>query len=108
MPVLEVPGATLNYRTAGDGPPLALVHRSATDLTTWDGVIDELARDHQVIAYDRRGYGQSRHRPVRSHARITRFVLVTAREQRQYFGLSPGPHDARPSTRIRQHLVASR
>jgi Zn-dependent alcohol dehydrogenase len=39
---------------------------------------------------------------------ITRFVLVTAREQRQYFGLSPGPHDARPSTRIRQHLVASR
>lgn len=63
MPALELPGATLNYRTAGDGPPLVLVHGSATDLTTWDGVIDELARDHRVIAYDRRGYGQSRHRP---------------------------------------------
>jgi pimeloyl-ACP methyl ester carboxylesterase len=67
MPALEVPGATLNYRTAGDGPPLVLVHGSATDLTTWDGVIDELARDHRVIAYDRRGYGQSQHRPVRDH-----------------------------------------
>jgi len=67
MPALEVPGATLNYRTAGDGPPLVLVHGSATDLTTWDGVIDELARDHRVIAYDRRGYGRSRHRPVRDH-----------------------------------------
>ena len=67
MPALEVPGATLNYRTAGDGPPLVLVHGSATDLTTWDGVLGELARDHRVIAYDRRGYGQSRHRPVRDH-----------------------------------------
>lgn len=67
MPVLEVPGAALNYRTAGEGPPLVLVHGSATDLTTWDGVTANLARDHRVIAYDRRGYGQSRHRPVRDH-----------------------------------------
>jgi len=67
MPALEVPGATLNYRSIGDGPPLVLVHGSATDLTTWDGVVDELARDHRVITYDRRGYGQSRHSPVRDH-----------------------------------------
>jgi pimeloyl-ACP methyl ester carboxylesterase len=44
MPALDLPGATLNYRTAGNGPPLVLVHGSATDLTTWDGVFDELAR----------------------------------------------------------------
>ena len=67
MPVLEVPGARLNYRTAGDGPPLVLVHGSATDMTTWDGVVDELAREHHVVVYDRRGYGQSRHKPVRDH-----------------------------------------
>lgn len=67
MPTLDVPGAQLNYRTAGEGPPLVLVHGSATDLTTWDGVVDDLAHDHRVITYDRRGYGRSRHRPVRDH-----------------------------------------
>jgi pimeloyl-ACP methyl ester carboxylesterase len=67
MPTLEVPGARLNYRTVGDGPPIVLVHGSATDLTTWDGVVEDLARDHRVIVYDRRGYGLSRHRPVRDH-----------------------------------------
>jgi pimeloyl-ACP methyl ester carboxylesterase len=53
MPVLEVPGARLNYRTAGDGPPLVLVHGSATDMTTWDGVVDDLAREHHVVVYVR-------------------------------------------------------
>jgi len=67
MPTLEVPGARLNYRTAGDGPPIVLVHGSATDLTTWDGVVEDLALDHRVIVYDRRGYGGSRHKPVRDH-----------------------------------------
>ena len=78
MPILEVPGAGLHYRTVGSGPPLILVHGSATDLTTWDGVVDELANDHQVIVYDRRGYGQSVHAPVRDHrihARDLRAVL---------------------------------
>jgi len=46
----------------GEGPPLVLVHGSATDLTTWDGVIDELARVNRVIVYDRRSYGQSSHK----------------------------------------------
>jgi len=67
MPALEVPGAQLNYRTTGEGPPLVLVHGSATDLTTWDGVVSDLAAEHRVIAYDRRGYGQSLHKPVRDH-----------------------------------------
>jgi pimeloyl-ACP methyl ester carboxylesterase len=67
MPALAVPGAQLNYRTTGDGPPLVLVHGSATDLTTWDSVVDDLAAEHRVIAYDRRGYGESSHKPVRDH-----------------------------------------
>jgi pimeloyl-ACP methyl ester carboxylesterase len=78
MPALEVTGATLDLRTVGEGPPLVLVHGSGTDRTTWDGVVDDLARDHRVITYDRRGYGRSRHRPVRDHrvhARDLRAVL---------------------------------
>jgi pimeloyl-ACP methyl ester carboxylesterase len=51
----------------GDGPPLVLVHGSAVDGTTWDTVVAELARDHRVIVYDRRGYGRSLHKPVRDH-----------------------------------------
>src|SRR3954453_23316804 len=80
MPQLDVRGATLNYRTVGEGPPLVLVHGSGTDLTTWDGVVEELAHDHTVIAYDRRGYGESRHQPVRDH-RIHARHLVAVLEQ---------------------------
>jgi pimeloyl-ACP methyl ester carboxylesterase len=67
MPQLRVEGGLLNYRTVGSGSPIVLVHGSATDLSTWDGVIDDLADRHHVIAYDRRGYGQSQHPPVRDH-----------------------------------------
>jgi pimeloyl-ACP methyl ester carboxylesterase len=64
---LEVAGASLAYRTVGEGRPLVLVHGSATDMTTWDDVVDELSRDFRVISYDRRGYGTSSHRAVRDH-----------------------------------------
>jgi pimeloyl-ACP methyl ester carboxylesterase len=67
VPELVVPGAALHYRTRGEGAPLVLVHGSATDLTTWDGVVDGLAAGHRVIVYDRRGYGRSAHKPVRDH-----------------------------------------
>jgi pimeloyl-ACP methyl ester carboxylesterase len=67
MPALDVHGASLSYRVTGDGPPLVLVHGSGTDATTWDGVTAGLATEHRVIGYDRRGYGRSRHAPVRDH-----------------------------------------
>lgn len=78
--VLEVPGESLRHRVTGDGPPLVLVHGSATDLTTWDGVVGELSRDFRVIVYDRRGYGASAHRPVRDH-RLHSRDLVAVLEQ---------------------------
>src|SRR5215208_3324327 len=80
MPTLHARGATLHYRTAGDGPPLVLVHGSCTDMTTWDGVVDDLARDHRVIMYDRRGYGQSRHKPVRDHRLHARDLALLLRK----------------------------
>lgn len=80
MPTLDAPGATLHYRTAGDGPPLVLVHGSCTDMTTWDGVVDDLARDRRVIIYDRRGYGQSRHKPVRDHRIHARDLTLLLQE----------------------------
>jgi pimeloyl-ACP methyl ester carboxylesterase len=67
MPTLKVPGTALPYGSAGEGPPLVLVHGSAVDDTTWNGVVPDLARDHRVITYDRRGYGRSAYKPVRDH-----------------------------------------
>jgi pimeloyl-ACP methyl ester carboxylesterase len=64
---LEVRGARLAYQVSGTGRPLVLVHGSATDMRTWDGIVEPLSRDRRVITYDRRGYGRSAHRPVRDH-----------------------------------------
>ena len=59
MPLLDVPGTALHYDSAGDGLPLVLVLGSAVGGSTWDGVLPDLARDHRVITYDRRGYWRS-------------------------------------------------
>ena len=111
MPTLEVPGAALHYAARGDGPPLVLVHGSATDATTWDGVVDDLAREHRVIAYDRRGYGRSRHRPVRDHrvhARdLTAVLRELAREPATVVGWSSGGNVALAVAAAHPELVSS-
>jgi pimeloyl-ACP methyl ester carboxylesterase len=60
----RVAGATLFYKEAGTGPPLVLIHGSAPDSRAWSPVFEDLARDHRVIAYDRRGYGESACTPL--------------------------------------------
>jgi pimeloyl-ACP methyl ester carboxylesterase len=57
---ITVPGGSLAYDVAGDGPPLVLVHAGITDRRMWDDVWDDLAADHTVIRYDTRGYGDTR------------------------------------------------
>jgi pimeloyl-ACP methyl ester carboxylesterase len=63
---LAVSGAELRYDEAGQGSPMVLVHGSGVSGATWGGVLAPLAEaGFRVIAYDRRGYGGSIHRPVR-------------------------------------------
>ena len=48
-----------------------MIHGSGIDSDAWGPIFDDLARDHRVIAYDRRGYTRSRAEPVgdwRRHA----------------------------------------
>jgi 3-oxoadipate enol-lactonase len=56
----DVNGANLLYRTAGDGPPLLLLHAGICDGRMWDDQIGEFARTHRVIVPDFRGFGQTK------------------------------------------------
>ena len=47
------------FRRAGDGPVLLLIHGIGDDSSTWGPVLDDLARDHTVIAPDLLGHGGS-------------------------------------------------
>lgn len=56
---VEGAGVELAYEEHGAGVPVVLVHGTALTRLSWREVAGELARDMRVIAYDRRGYGES-------------------------------------------------
>jgi pimeloyl-ACP methyl ester carboxylesterase len=45
-------------RRAGDGPTVVLLHAGVADRRSWHGVAEHLG-DLDVVAYDRRGFGES-------------------------------------------------
>jgi pimeloyl-ACP methyl ester carboxylesterase len=49
---------------AGDGDPLVLIHGAWTDHTTWNALVEPLARSFRVFRYDRRGHSRSARGPV--------------------------------------------
>lgn len=49
-----VNGTTLAVRDIGQGEPIVLVHGTADDHRFWSGHLDNLSRNHRVIAYSRR------------------------------------------------------
>lgn len=57
--IVEGAGVPLAVVEWGDGPPVLLVHGLAADSQTLAAVAEALADRARVIAYDRRGYGQS-------------------------------------------------
>ena len=52
-------GTTIAFDRLGDGPPVVLVSGGSTDRMANAGLAAELARDHTVYNYDRRGRGDS-------------------------------------------------
>lgn len=53
-------GATLHYETRGSGAPVLLITGTSASIPLWtDVVLDALAQQHQVVAYDHRGMGGS-------------------------------------------------
>ena len=59
MDVISVPGATLEYVDEGQGPPLVLLHGGTGNIAEWGDCVPYFAQRHRVVAYNRRGYGNS-------------------------------------------------
>lgn len=59
MPEVEVNRVRLYYELEGSGEPLALVHGSWVDATSWALVAPALAESFRVLLYDRRGHSRS-------------------------------------------------
>lgn len=57
---LAVGSATLAIESEGAGPALVCLHAGVCDRRMWRPLAARLGLDHRVIAYDRRGFGQSR------------------------------------------------
>lgn len=54
-------GMRLRYTEQGVGEPILLLHGRGGNISTWvtSGVVENLAKDHRVIALDFRGHGKS-------------------------------------------------
>jgi len=64
---LDVGGSKIYYETRGSGPAIILLHDGLLHAVTWDEVWQPLATKHEVIRYDRCGYGRSE-LPTRSYS----------------------------------------
>src|SRR3954452_10442735 len=52
-------GVTLNYEISGEGEPLLLIMGTSGSILLWGELIQRLAQQYQVIAFDNRGLGGS-------------------------------------------------
>ena len=61
MPEVEVNGTRLYYQQSGEGPDVVLVHAVTSNQAVWvfSGLVEALATDFRVTAYDLRGHGVS-------------------------------------------------
>ncbi len=56
---LDVPGGQISFEEGGQGRPIVLLHEGIADRRMWNREFSLLARDHRVVRYDLRGYGNS-------------------------------------------------
>jgi len=57
-------GVEIAYRTAGEGPPLLLLHGHPQSHAMWHKVWPALVRSRTLVAADLRGYGDSSKPPA--------------------------------------------
>ena len=54
---LDAAGATFPFVAAGEGEPVLFVHGAVGDYRKWDGLWEDVARDHRFMAYTQRWFG---------------------------------------------------
>ena len=57
-------GARLAGESAGTGSPVVFLHAGVADRRMWRTEMDRLKKTHRVIAYDRRGFGETESAPL--------------------------------------------
>jgi pimeloyl-ACP methyl ester carboxylesterase len=70
-----VDGLRIRYLRTGAGPHLILLHGFGSSIYTWQDVIPDLSRDHDVVALDLPGFGASDQPPDLAFGRLPRSVL---------------------------------
>ncbi len=61
MPRLELNGTSIDYRDAGDGPAVVLLHGFTGSRLDWFDHVGWLSERNRVVTYDHRGHGRSAH-----------------------------------------------
>lgn len=59
MPLLKAGAFDLDYMDVGSGPPVVLVHSSASGYRQWQRLVDDLQGRYRVIAVNLFGYGKT-------------------------------------------------
>lgn len=72
---LTVDGLRIRYVRKGAGPSLILLHGLGSSIYSWSGVLDGLARQHDVVALDLPGFGSSDQPEELTFGRLPRAVL---------------------------------
>ncbi len=67
--------ARLAYSSIGTGDPVLLIHAGVDDRRSWRHLSERLAPDHQVLAYDQRGYGETTYTPE-PYSRVADAIAV--------------------------------
>jgi pimeloyl-ACP methyl ester carboxylesterase len=90
--LIDVGGARLRVRTAGEGPAVLLLHGWALDLDMWTPQFAALAGRYRLIAFDRRGFGLSSGTPSIDDdlADIGELLATLAVERVAIVGMSQG------------------
>jgi 3-oxoadipate enol-lactonase len=82
-----VENGELYYEVTGQGPAMLFIHAGVADHTMWEAQVEEFSRDHTVVTFDCRGFGQSRTQDttfsnrqdiadLMSHLRIEKAVIL--------------------------------
>jgi len=58
----DIDGNTLHYSSAGEGPPVVMLHGLGGTSNVWHGVVAGLQQHHHCVAVDLRGHGRSQGR----------------------------------------------